>query len=663
MKTLAGILAYNNNLKLLFMRTSRFLIPVVSMGVCILVFASCQRETACGLPQEQSLAKEIVEQKDVVLSAFYSDNEGDTKTSYESATGHLLWSPSDQISLFYGSGSDGGSCFTSTNVEPVQRTQFSGTIGVITGITEDTEDYYFWGVYPYNTQNSCDGSAITTVVPYEQTGVAESFNDNEFVAIGKSAGLVMGFYNLCGAFYVKVSRSDITAITLRGKDNESIAGLVKVGMGTGVPVVSEVLSGENEVTITMPNGEAFTPGVGYFLVCLPTRFEHGFELVMETSGGLLGVKEYNIDFSLGRNRFQPFNQTIDDGVSFSSDVPSNEIWYTTSNESVLPLDNNLYWWRDLSTFERNHIVSHKYRRGKGVIRFDGPANHIPQYAFRGFSTMTSVKLPSNVQTIQAYAFCGTNISSFALPSSLTLIGAGAFKDIPTMTWVSIPPSVTTVEGLAFKNNGITSAYVYARTLQDYVFEDSSLQSIEIGSTCTSIGTGIFKGCTNLTSIEVAYGNSAYTSSVTNAYQSSNINCIMTTSGSTIIAGGKTPLFNSINSSFAIADEAFSNVGLSGTVSLTYVRSIGTNAFWGNDIRVLYIGYTNTPSTIAISDTAFGNNTNLQSVTFRMNRIPEVGYSIFYNCGNSFTIYVPSNRLSAYQTATNLSQYSSKMVGE
>ena len=624
---------------------------------------SCHAELDNNLFEEIPPAESSLEQQEIVLSAYSADGGEETKTSFDSGTGHILWTPGDQISLFYGSGVNGGSCFTATNEEAVQRTQFTGNISVITGITEGTEDYQFWGVYPYNSQNKCDGSTVTTVVPHEQTGKAETFQNGSFVSVGKSSGLVMGFYNLCGAFYVKVSRNDITAITLRGKDNESIAGQVRVGMGTGVPVVSEIISGENEVTITMPNGVAFTPGVGYYLVCLPTRFEHGFELVMETSGGLLGVKEYNIDFSLGRNRFQPFNQTIDDGVSFSSNVPSNEIWYTTSNESVLPIDNNLYWWRDLSTFERNHIVSHKYRRGKGVIRFDGPVNHIPQYAFRSFSTMTSVKLPSNVQTIQAYAFCGTNISSFALPSSLTLIGAGAFKDIPTMTTVSIPPSVTTVEGLAFKNNGITSAYVYARTLQDYVFEDSSLQSIKIGNTCTSIGTGIFKGCTNLTSIEVDYDNSVYTSSVTHAYQSSNINCIMTKSGSTIIAGCKGKGFNAITSSFAIADEAFSNVGLSGTVYLTYVRSIGTNAFWGNDIRVLNIGYTNTPSTIAISDTAFGNNTNLQSVTFRMNRIPEVGYSIFYNCGNNFTIYVPSNRLSAYQTATNLSQYSSKMVGE
>lgn len=645
------------------MRTSRFLIPVVSIGVGIIVFASCQRETAYELPQEQSLAKETIEQKDVVLSAYYSDNEADTKTSYESATGHILWSPSDQISLFYGSGSDGGSCFTSTNVEPVQRTQFSGTIGVITGITEDTEDYSFWGVYPYNTQNSCDGSAITTVVPYEQTGVAETFNDNEFVAIGKSAGLVMGFYNLCGAFYVKVSRSDITAITLRGKDNESIAGQVRVGMETGVPLVSEVLHGEKEVTITKPNGAAFTPGVGYFLVCLPTRFEHGFILEMETSGGLLGIKEFNIDFSLGRNRFQPFNQNIDDGVSFSRDVPSNEIWYTTSDEAVLSQANNLYWYRDLSTFERNSIVSHKYRRGKGVIRFDGPVDDIPNNAFRDCSTMTSVKLPSTVRTIQSYAFCGTNISSFTLPSGLTLISNSAFKDIPTMTWVSIPGSVKIVGRDAFKNNGITSAFVYAQSLEDYVFENSSLQSIRIGTSCTSIGTGVLNGCTDLTEITVDYDNTVYSSVYKKNSQSTDINCIMTKSGNTIIAGCKSTSFSSIQSSFGIADDAFRNIGRSGYIDLTNVNSIGRNAFWGNDIRVLIVGYDTVPSNITISDSAFYNNPNLQTVYFRMNRIPVVGYGIFRNCGDSFTIYVPSSKLSAYQTATNLAQYSSLMVGQ
>ena len=432
-------------------------------------------------------------------------------------------------------------------------------------------------------------------------------------------------------------------------------------MGTGVPVVSEIISGENEVTLTMPNGVAFTPGVGYYLVCLPTRFEHGFELAMETSGGLLGIKEFNIDFSLGRNRFQPFNQNIDDGVSFSRDVPSNEIWYTTSDEAVLSQANNLYWFRDLSTFERNSIVSHKYRRGKGVIRFDGPVDDIPNNAFKDCSTMTSVKLPSTVRTIQSYAFCGTNISSFTLPSGLTFIANSAFKDIPTMTWVSIPASVKKVGRDAFKNNGITSAYVYAQSLEDYVFENSSLQSIRIGTSCTSIGTGVLNGCTDLTEITVDYDNTVYTSVYKKNYQSTDIDCIMTKSGNTIIAGCRSTSFSSIQSSFGIADDAFRNIGRSGNIDLTNVNSIGRNAFWGNDIRALFVGYDT--ANITISDSAFYNNPNLQTVYFRMNRIPVVGYGIFGNCGDSFTIYVPSSKLSAYQTATNLTQYSSLMVGQ
>lgn len=303
------------------MSISRNLIPVAIAGMIVGMFASCQQELTNEVQDDQSLLEKIIEQKDVVLSAYYDDDQGVTKTSYESATGHILWSPGNQISLFYGSGSDGGSCFTATNDEPVQRTQFSGTIGVITGITEGTDDYYFWGVYPYNTQNSCDGTTVTTIVPHEQTGIAETFNDNEFVAIGKSAGLVMGFYNLCGAFYVKVTRSDITKITLKGKGDESLAGQVKISMSTGVPVVADVLARENEVTLTRPNGAAFIPGVGYFISCLPNRFSTGFSFEMETSEGLIGIKEYDIDFTLGRNRFQPFNATIDSGVSFGYAIP------------------------------------------------------------------------------------------------------------------------------------------------------------------------------------------------------------------------------------------------------------------------------------------------------------------------------------------------------
>lgn len=352
------------------MSISRNLIPVAIAGMIVGMFASCQQELTNEVQDDQSLLEKIIEQKDVVLSAYYDDDQGVTKTSYESATGHILWSPGNQISLFYGSGSDGGSCFTATNDDPVQRTQFSGTIGVITGITEGTDDYYFWGVYPYNTQNSCDGTTVTTIVPHEQTGIAETFNDNEFVAIGKSAGLVMGFYNLCGAFYVKVTRSDITKITLKGKGDESLAGQVKISMSTGVPVVADVLARENEVTLTRPNGAAFIPGVGYFISCLPNRFSTGFSFEMETSEGLIGIKEYDIDFTLGRNRFQPFNATIDSGVSFGYAIPEavdlglSVKWASFNVGATSPTESGGYFaWGEILEKENYSWGTYKWANG------------------------------------------------------------------------------------------------------------------------------------------------------------------------------------------------------------------------------------------------------------------------------------------------------------
>ncbi len=470
------------------MRIYRKLIPVAITEVLITLFASCQQELFNDVQERSSSLHQVTEQKPIVLSAYYDEDQGATKTSYESASGHILWSPGNQISLFYGSGTDGGSCFTATNDEPVQRTQFSGTIGVITGITEDSDDYYFWGVYPYSAQNSCDGSTVTAVVPHEQTAVAETFNDGEFVAIGKSAGLVMGFYNLCGAFYVKVTRNDITRITLKGKGDETLAGQVKISMSTGVPVVSDILDGENEVTLTRPNGAAFTPGVGYFISCLPNRFSTGFSFEMETSGGLIGIKEYNIDFTLGRNRFQPFNATIDSEVSFvSPSQPNNEIWYTTSSGSVYTISD----W--------DGIVSNTYANGKGVIVFENDVLEIPYGKFSNYGMggskpfITSISLPASVQTIRTGAFGDQSIAELTIPYGCSC-EEGAFGLMSGLQRI-IGENATDDGRFLIENNTII---LYAGA------GISSLSENDFPINVTKIGKSAFSGQLSLTSVSMPY---------------------------------------------------------------------------------------------------------------------------------------------------------------
>ncbi|MBR3074425.1 MAG: hypothetical protein IKH11_01540 [Bacteroidales bacterium] len=89
-------------------------------------------------------------QKEITITAYRSD-EPETKTQRDESNGAVLWTPGDAISLFYGSGTDGGSKFTSKTSEPSAVTNFTGTIGVITGGADvSVEDTYFWGLYPYD---------------------------------------------------------------------------------------------------------------------------------------------------------------------------------------------------------------------------------------------------------------------------------------------------------------------------------------------------------------------------------------------------------------------------------------------------------------------------------------------------------------------------------
>lgn len=661
-KTLAGILAYNN-LKLLIMRTTKLLIPVVSMGLGFVLLASCQQELACDLPEEQSLANEKNEQKDVVLSAYYNDEEGDTKTSYESANGHILWSRNDQISLFYGSGSDGGSCFTSTNFEPVQRTQFSGTIGVITGITEDTEDYYFWGVYPYNTQNSCDGTTVTTVVPHEQTGVAETFNDDEFVAIGKSAGLVMGFYNLCGAFYVKLTRSDITKITLRGKGGETLAGKVKISMGTGVPVVSEVVEGEEEVILTRPNGVAFTRQVGYFISCLPTHFSNGFYFEMETSGGLFARKEFNIDFTLGRNRFQPFNAYIDDGVTFINKVQqNNEIRYTTIDGSLLSVDAVAFSNIDNSDTDywiETSMVSNQYINGIGIMTFDD------NVVYAGINStspsdnrdkLLSISFPSTVTKLGSWSYCPNlssvtvlgplqqhynpftycpNLQAFSGPNAYTyglwnflVVNKEAISFAPKgKTYCNISTSnITSIGRFCFSGTQVESIQLYGiESIDGYAFDRCvNLNSVLLGTSLDMIGEYAFSGCTSLNSVTLP------------------------------------------NTLRRIGEYAFGGCSSMTNIDFpTSLKRIQAGAFYSTGLTNVLI-----PASVElIGESCFGNCNSLESVTVCSVTPPgfetwsddydsDSDYCSPFN--GSYPIYVSKNSLNSYQNSANWSKYNSRL---
>ena len=268
---------------------------------------------------KESVFSDEVEQQ-LTITAYRGDNAAETRTTI-GENGVVLWSAREDISVFYASGTDGGSRFTSTNTQPAAQADFSGTINVVTGVVEGQTERYFWGIYPYQAENSIltDGSIIT-VIPDNQTAAEGTFANKQFVSVGRSRGLEMGFYNLCGGFKFKLLREGVVKVTLRGNNNEVLAGKVKASMIDGKPIVSEILEPKTELVMTCPDGEAFKTGVDYYFVMRPITFEGGFTFTMETDDSFVGTRKVTTPIVVNRSLFSYAAAEIDSGVVYGSDM-------------------------------------------------------------------------------------------------------------------------------------------------------------------------------------------------------------------------------------------------------------------------------------------------------------------------------------------------------
>lgn len=255
--------------------------------------------------------------QEVVLSAYPEEGTTKTRTSRDTE-GNFYWSPGDQISLFYGCGENGGWQFTSTNNEPTPVAEFRGYIDVMTGNLETGgEQQKFWGVYPFSEKNSCHNNYVVTEVPSVQTTAEETFSDGQFVSIGCSTGLDMGFYHLCGGIKFNLQGEGISRITLKGNQGEVLGGTVEVMFDEGgIPYANKVYEEETVIVLTPPKGESyFRSGVNYYIVTLPTTFTEGFTVSFERDG-MIGSRYIGVEIPIHRAKFQWSDKPLDIDVLY-----------------------------------------------------------------------------------------------------------------------------------------------------------------------------------------------------------------------------------------------------------------------------------------------------------------------------------------------------------
>ena len=173
---------------------------------------------------------------------------------------------------------------------------------------------------------------------------------------------------------------------------------------------------------------------------------------------------------------------------------------------------------------------------------------IPDETFDGCSSLSTVHFPKTLREIRSDAFCGTGLTEFIAPDSLTAIWSYAFKDCARLIKVDLK-NVSSVSGGAFQSC-------------------TALQSVRLSDTLTELPDHLFDGCTLLSEIDMPDNPIAISAFILNgtAYyndQSNWDNGVLYADGY-LIAADKT--FASLTEytvkagTLVIADNAFSGVG-------------------------------------------------------------------------------------------------------
>ena len=203
-----------------------------------------------------------------------------SRTCVEDGGTQVLWGPGDKISLFF---RGEGAVFTSQNTSNAASATFTGELSTLAGVSDGAfGGDYLWGLYPYRADAVSDGSSVTTVLPSEQVGLAGSFAPQTHISLAAAESFNLDFYNITGGLRFSLTQSGVQSVTLKGADDEVLAGKVQLGFLFGSPAIYQITEPATEVTLTAPEG-GFEPGKWYYIVTFPTDFPHGFTLTFNTS--------------------------------------------------------------------------------------------------------------------------------------------------------------------------------------------------------------------------------------------------------------------------------------------------------------------------------------------------------------------------------------------
>lgn len=484
-------------------------------------------------------------------------------------------------------------------------------------------------VYPYYVLNTHSQSAQQirgVIIPTTQYYKDSSYGVGASIMVGVGTSENIQLKSICGWIKLQFTGSEkLTKITLRGNNNEHIAGEIAVNYRDLTSEFANEWDAETKITLDLGEGVQLseTP-TDFYISLLPQTFTKGITVTAIAENGTQIHQTTDKQITICRNVIQPMKSVEYEDVLDNIDptqIPDNEVWYTTTDGKII----NPYYKSNIN------IVSNKYENGKGVIRFDDTLTNITDYYFSSCFNLANIILPDSVITIGNYAFedC-SGLKSVTIPGSVTAIGNNAFDNCFNLVNVIIPDSVITIGDEAFRFC-------------------SSLASVTIGNNVTTIGEHAFWMCSNLTNITIpdsvtTIGNSAFA-------DCSSLADVTIGNGVTTIENGA---FSSCDNLINITiPDSVKSIGINPFNNCPNLAEF-RGKFASKDGRCLIVSgvlnsfapagcteYSIPNSVTTIGDFAFSSCGNLIKITIP-DSVTVVGDSAFYDCNNLITINIPDS---------------------
>ena len=296
----------------------KIIVRLYAVVLLLLLFISCTDTKAFDTSTKNMVINEVTG---------YTNGEPQTKTGIEdneSGGKNVVWKSGNSISLFFNSGSNGGSQFTTTNSGAIAT--FTGSISAISGDLSSTGgSAYFWAVYPYNSTASCNGTAITTELQSTQSAYAGDIADDLLITVGRSPNLAIHFRNVCAVIEFTLTKENITKVSFSGNNNEILAGRFKASFSDETSIITTPISNNTVKTINVsPSGVySFSTGTKYYLVLLPCHLSDGYTLKFTRSDGFTATYTSTADITLTAGSFYTMYNK-DSGLVFT-DNSSNTV--------------------------------------------------------------------------------------------------------------------------------------------------------------------------------------------------------------------------------------------------------------------------------------------------------------------------------------------------